>query len=73
MKRYLLLVLLSVFVIPLIAQRDSDYGVFGGISYYMGDINPEKYFYAPSPALGIIYRYNFHPRHAIRTNIFMER
>ncbi|MDZ7737764.1 MAG: DUF6089 family protein [Bacteroidales bacterium] len=70
MKRYLLLVLLLVFVIPLNAQRDSDYGVFGGISYYMGDINPEKYFYAPSPALGIIYRYNFHPRHAIRTNIF---
>lgn len=70
MKRYILLVLLLVFVIPLNAQRDSDYGVYGGISYYMGDINPEKHFYAPSPAFGIIYRYNFHPRHAIRTNIF---
>ncbi len=57
-------------VIPLNAQKDSDYGVFGGVSYYMGDINPETPFYASSPAFGIMYRYNLHPRHSIRTNIF---
>ncbi len=70
MKRYFVVISLFVFIIPLNAQRDSDYGVFGGVSYYMGDINPEKFFYGPSPALGIIYRYNFHPRHALRTNFF---
>lgn len=36
----------------------------------MGDINPATPFYKSSPALGFIYRYNFHPRHALRTNIF---
>jgi hypothetical protein len=73
MKRYFWLVFLSVFVMPLNAQKNSDYGVFGGISYYMGDINPEVFFYGSSPALGIIYRYNFHPRHALRTNIYYGR
>ena len=70
MKRYIGIIFLFIIVIPLNAQRDSDYGVFGGISYYMGDINPERFFYGSSPAIGFIYRYNFHPRHALRTNIF---
>ncbi len=70
MKRYIGIIFLFIIVIPLNAQRDSDYGVFGGISYYMGDINPERFFYGSSPAFGFIYRYNFHPRHALRTNIF---
>jgi len=70
MKRCFWLVILFVLAMPLNAQRNSDYGVFGGISYYMGDINPETFFYNPAPAVGIIYRYNFHPRHALRTNIY---
>lgn len=61
--------MLFIVTVPLSAQKNSDYGVFGGISYYMGDINPGKLFYSPSPAIGIIYRHNFHPRHAIRTSI----
>jgi hypothetical protein len=49
-----------------IAQRKSDIGIIGGASYYMGDINQSRHFYAPSPAAGIIYRYNLNPRHSFR-------
>ena len=53
-----------------VAQRNSDYGVFLGVSSYMGDINPSKIMYSPLPAGGIFYRYNLHPRHALRASIF---
>jgi hypothetical protein len=32
----------------------------------MGDINHSRHFTAPSPAGGIIYRYNLNPRHSLR-------
>lgn len=64
-----MLVLLFVLTIPLDAQRNSDYGIYGGVSYYMGDINPGTLYYGSRPAVGFIYRYNLHPRHALRANI----
>ncbi len=51
-------------------QRSADYGVFAGVSSYIGDINHGKLLYAPLPAVGVMYRYNLHPRQALRTNIF---
>jgi len=51
-------------------QRKSDYGVFGGVSSYIGDINPGKLLYSPLPAVGVFYRYNLHPRQSIRANFF---
>jgi Domain of unknown function (DUF6089) len=51
-------------------QRNSDYGVFAGVSSYIGDINPGRLMYSPRPAGGVFYRYNFHPRYALRGNIF---
>jgi len=71
MKRYCWLFLFYfVFITPLSAQRNSDYGIFWGISYYMGDINPSRMFYSPSPSFGAVYRVNLNPRQAIRTNFF---
>lgn len=70
MKRhcwFILLILLGY--IPASAQRNADWGVFGGVSSYYGDINSSNYLYSPSPALGLVYRYNFNPRQAVRTNI----
>jgi len=52
-------------------QRSADYGIFAGTSSYIGDINPGKLFYSPLPAGGIFYRYNLHPRQAIRTGLFV--
>ena len=51
-------------------QRNSDFGVFAGVSSYLGDINPNRLMYSPLPAGGLFYRYNFHPRAAVRTNLF---
>ena len=52
------------------AQRKSDIGLIGGASYYLGDINHSinhgQHFYSPSPAGGIIFRYNLNPRHSFR-------
>jgi len=67
MKRFCWSILfLVVFLLPVSAQRNSDYGVFGGVTGYFGDINSTRYLYSPSPSFGLIYRYNFHPRQSIR-------
>lgn len=50
------------------AQRKSDIGIFAGTSFYMGDLNPSKYFYSPGYAIGPVFRYNFEPRNSIRIN-----
>ena len=56
----------AVFLLPISAQKNSDYGIFGGVSGYFGDINTSRYLYSPSPSFGVIYRYNFNPRQSIR-------
>lgn len=58
--------ILLIFSSNSFSQRKSDIGFFAGTSYYMGDINPSKHFYAPSIAIGPIYRYNFHYRSSVR-------
>ncbi len=51
------------------SQHSSEYGVMGGASSYLGDINPSVLLYSPSLAGGIFYRYNLHPRQSIRTSL----
>jgi hypothetical protein len=63
---FLLMFLLSL---SLSGQRSADYGIFGGTSFYMGDINPGRQLYKPLPAGGFFYRYNLHPRQAVRINL----
>ena len=46
----------------------SEVGVFGGVSYYIGDLNPTKHFLMSKPAFGIVYRYNLSPRFALKVN-----
>jgi len=65
MKRIFFLICLIVLVSSVRAQR-SEYGVFVGTSFYMGDINTSKVFYRSDPAFGIIYRYNFNPHWAFK-------
>ena len=61
-KSSVLLVFLLLLASPLLAQRTGDLGVFGGVSYYLGDLNPAKPFLLPKPAYGILYRYNMNHR-----------
>jgi hypothetical protein len=70
MKRLPWIFLLISISLGAAGQRSADYGIFGGVSSYMGDINPGRLLYAPLPAAGIFYRYNLHPRQALRANIF---
>ena len=44
-----------------------------GGTYYQGDINTSKLFQSPFFAGGILYRYNFSSRYAIRGSIFMGK
>ena len=71
MKRIRWIFLLFCLTLSLKGQRNADFGVFGGVSTYIGDINPGRLFYAPLPAAGIFYRYNLHPRQSLRTGIFI--
>jgi len=70
MKRIpFVVVLLWFFSLPVMGQfARSEVGVFGGVSYYVGDLNPSKHFLLSKPAVGIIYRYNISPRFAIKIN-----
>jgi hypothetical protein len=56
------------------AQRSGDFGLLGGVTYYMGDLNPSMPFRLSKPAFGLMYRQNFNTRislraHAIRGKI----
>jgi len=64
----LLLILLSLSVS---GQRSGDYGIYGGVTSYLGDINTNRLFYRPLPAGGLFYRYNLNPRQSIRTNLLI--
>jgi hypothetical protein len=68
MKRTLWTLLFLYITISVNGQRNSDFGVFGGVSSYIGDINPGRLLYAPLPAGGVFYRYNLHPRQSLRAS-----
>jgi len=67
-KLVLILCSIVVWVFPLSAQTTSEVGVFGGCSFYLGDLNPNGLFKFSLPAGGIIYRYNINNRFAARLN-----
>jgi hypothetical protein len=71
MKRLHWLLFLLCLSLSVSGQRGSDYGVFAGVSSYLGDINPNRLMYSPLPAAGIFYRYNLNPRQALRANLFV--
>jgi len=70
MRKLIYLFIFMFMPLVVFSQRKADYGIFGGVSSYLGDINPEKLLYSPRPAAGIFYRYNLHPRHSLRANLF---
>jgi hypothetical protein len=47
-------------------EESREIGVFGGVSYYVGDLNPYKHFAEPHFAGGILYRKNFNKRVTLR-------
>ena len=39
-------------------KKHSELGLYGGVSYYLGDLNPGKQFFMVRPGVGLVYRYN---------------
>jgi hypothetical protein len=60
-SRFITIILFIIFSQQVKSQHTDDIGIFLGGSFYMGDINPDKLFYKPSPAYGIMYRFNYNP------------
>lgn len=67
MKRIFLL-FFSILSIFCYGQR-SEIGGMVGVSSYLGDLNPNKLFASPKICGGLVYRYNFTPRFALKADI----
>jgi len=67
MRRYFLLLLMGMVAVVGKSQV-SEIGLCGGVSFYMGDLNPNKVFAGSRPAGGLVYRYNINPRFAFKVN-----
>lgn len=68
---FLTLSFLNIFTFQIVSgQRYSEMGVFGGASYYLGDINTAGQFYKPSPSVGVLYRLVLDSRQAFRSNVY---
>ena len=74
LKYYLLALILGTTTATTKAQ-DYDFGLFGGASFYSGDLYPGfsngvgNAFKGFRPAIGGIARYNFHPNFSVRGNL----
>ncbi len=67
MRKSFVLVLIILLTSQAFSQK-SEFGLFLGGSYYLGDLNPQLHFALTKPAVGIIYRYNFNPRVTLKIN-----
>lgn len=68
-KRYITLVLALISLASY--SQFGEVGVFGGVSYYIGDLNPGKHFLSPRPAFGGVARVNLNPRWAFMANFYL--
>jgi hypothetical protein len=71
MKRLNWFLLFLSLSLTMSGQISSDYGVMAGVTSYFGDINSTRPLYSPLPAGGLFYRYNLHPRQALRTSLLI--
>jgi len=68
-KRVLLIGFLFSIFYTASAQKNLDFGLFGGTSYYLGDLNNSRQFYQVHFAYGGILRYNWGPRWSVRASV----
>ena len=52
------------------AQNTLEVGLYGGISYYLGDLNPARHFATTQISHGALARYNIDTRWSVKVNIF---
>lgn len=67
MKRYTLIIaVILLAAVSTVKSQSSEIGACGGVSFYMGDLNPKGVFKGSRAAGGIMYRYNINPRFAVK-------
>lgn len=72
MHKLILGILFLVVSSTAFTQTKAELGFYGGVGYYMGDINPTYHFYSSSVAIGGIYRYNFNSRYSLRAGMIFS-
>jgi hypothetical protein len=70
MKKIILILLLAFCGTGLQAQKTMEIGLFGGGSYYLGDLNPSVHFLLIKPAYGGVARLNLDPRWTVRLSAY---
>jgi len=70
MKKLFLFILILFTFSTISKAQKSEFGIFAGGSYYLGDLNPGKHFLITKGAGGFIYRYNLNPRFSFKLNGF---
>jgi hypothetical protein len=55
-----------IFAFSPVCSQTLEFGAFGGVSYYLGDLNPGKQFQQVQPAYGVLGRYNIDDRWTVK-------
>ena len=68
MKKNIVILLIMLGLFSTVSAQRNEVGLFGGGTYYLGDINPAKHFTFIKPSYGLVYRYNFTPHWTFKFN-----
>lgn len=68
-EKLILPVVFVLFTLTVGAQQTGEFGPFGGVSYYLGELNPGTPFRMPKVAYGALYRQNFTDRLAANVHV----
>lgn len=69
-KRTIIICVLFYSVVAVNGQKNLDFGLFGGASYYLGDLNTSHQFYHSHFAYGALMRYNLNSRWALKASLY---
>lgn len=66
-KKIQIFLLFTTMVAGQVAKsQDVEFGVFGGGSYYLGELNPDRQFFFTKPAFGVQARFNLDDRWSVK-------
>ena len=72
--KYVILRSCFLLALPFLAlsafSQTMEIGIYGGTSYYLGDLNPGKHFMNPQISYGILARYNIDSRWAVKVSAY---
>ena len=64
-----LLILFVFYSLIVFSQKGNEIGVFVGVSYYTGDVNPNRLFQPINPAFSILYKHEINKRYQTRLSL----